>query len=249
MPAAPDWMAVRGEWISLLLVAALLTLAVRPLSRLLELPRDELGDLFWNGALAFVVIGRLVYVAIESPEALTDPLVLIRIQGGIEPIAGIAAAGAVLGWRTRRLPADRPIWLGAAAAGFAISVIGYDLACIARDACTGAEAPAPFGFAMSGLSETRVATPLLEAALLLVAGGLLLSSSLAAHRGLIALAGVAALVRVVLTPLSVVGTDALGVESVLFALVGVATIAFALRGTSALPQATASEAAIDARRF
>ena len=128
-------------------------------------------------------------------------------------------------------------------------MIGYDLACIARDACTGAEAPAPFGFAMSGLSETRVATPLLEAALLLVAGGLLLSSPLAAHRGLIALAGVAALVRVALTPLSVVGTDALGVESVLFALVGVAAIAFALRGGSASRRATASEVSIDAQRL
>lgn len=227
MPAAPDWMAVRGEWISLLLIAATLTLSVRPLSNLIVLPRSELGDLFWNAGLAFVVVGRLAYVALESPEALTDPLVLIRIQGGIEPLAGLVAIGALLAWRTRRDPASRLTWLAAAAAGLAVTVVTYDLACVARDGCTGIEAPAPLGFAMSDLSETRLATPLIEAALLLLAAGALLSSPLSARRGLIVLAGIAALLRVAFTPLSILGTDALGLETVVFAVLGLALLVIA----------------------
>lgn len=243
MPAVPDWIAVRGEWVSLLIVAAALAISVRPLSGLLQLPRNELGDLFWNGGLAFVVGGRLVYVAVESPEALTDPLVLIRIQGGIEPIAGLAAVSAVLASRTRQTPGARLPWLAATAAGLALTVVAYDLACVARDACTGAEAPAPFGFAMSGLSETRVATPLIEAALLLVAGGLLLSSPIPTTRGLLTLGGIAALTRVALTPLSVLGTDAFGVDSVIFLLVGVAALAAAARGSDP-PRAPTEPAAV-----
>lgn len=235
-------MVVRGEWISLLIVAALLALSVRPLSGLLRLPRNELGDLFWNGALAFVIVGRLTYVTIESPDALTDPLVLIRIQGGIEPFAALLGVGAVLAWRTRDTPEARLTWLAAAAGGLALTVISYDLACVARDGCTGIEAPAPLGFAMSGLSETRMATPLVEATLLLLAAGALLSSTLVARRGLIALAGAAALLRVAFTPLSVRGTDAIGLETLLFALVGLAAITVAVRDreSTATAEPTAS---------
>lgn len=243
MPAVPDWKAVRGEWISLLLVAAILAMSVRPLSDVLRLPRSELGDLFWNGGLAFVLVGRIVYVAIESPEALTDPLVLIRIQGGIEPLIGLAAVGAVFAWRTRRTEADaRLTWLAAVAAGLSLTVISYDVACIARDGCAGIEAPAPLGFGMSGLSETRMATPLIEAALLLLVAGALLASDLRARRGLLALASVAALARVAFTPLSVLGRDAIGLETVLFAVLGVAVLAIAVGDRAAVPEPAPAEA-------
>lgn len=233
MPSVPDWIAIRGEWASLLIIAGVLMLSTRSLSRLLGLPRNELGDLFWNGALAFVIIGRLAYVAIEAREALTDPLVLIRIQGGIEPFAGVLAAGAVLAWRTRADASSRLTWLAAAAGGLAVTAVIYDIACVARDACYGTEAPAPLGFAMSDLSETRLATPLIQAALLTLAAGALLSSGLSPRRALIGLGGVAALSRVVFTPLSVLGTDALGLESVLFALLGVAAVALAFADRTA----------------
>ena len=164
MPAIPDAVAIRGEWISLLIVAVVLAASARPLSGMLALPRNEVGDLFWNGGVAFVVVGRLVYVALESPEALTDPLVLIRIQGGIEPIAGVAAVAAVLAWRTRRDAASRIVWLALASAGLVVATTTYDLSCVARDACYGIDAPAPLGFAMADLSDTRLATPLIEAA-------------------------------------------------------------------------------------
>ena len=185
MPGMPDAVAVRGEWISLLIVAVVLAASVRPLSQMLRLPQGDVGDLFWNGGLAFVVVGRLAYVGLESSEALTDPLVLIRIQGGIEPLAGLLGAGAILAWQTRYDPASRQTWLAAFAAGLVITVVTYDVACVARDACYGTTAPAPLGFAMSGLSETRLATPLIEAASLLLAAGALFSSALGVSRSLI----------------------------------------------------------------
>ena len=240
MPAVADAIAVRGEWISLLIIAVALTASVRPLTRMLELPRNEIGDLFWNGSLAFVVVGRLVYVALESPEVLTDPLVLIRIQGGIEPLAGLLGVAAVLAWRTRHDPASKWKWLAAAAGGLAVLAIVYDLSCVARDACYGATAPAPLGFAMSGLSDTRMATPLIEGAALLLAAGVLLSSNLGARRSLIALAGVAAIARVAFTPLSVLGPDALGLETVLFSLLAIAAAGLAARDPASKPIAAAS---------
>ena len=232
MPAVPDFVATRGEWISLLLVALALLLAVRPVSDLLAIPRSEVGDLFWTAGLAFVVVGRLAYVALGSPEALTDPLLLVRIQGGIEPLAGLLGIGVVLAWRTWRDSTRRLTWLAAAAAGLAITVIVYDLGCVARDGCSGAAAPPPLGFALSGLSETRLATPLLEAALLLLVAGALFSSELGVRRSLIALAGLAAIAHAAFAPLSVRGTEAIGIETGLFAALGVAAIAVALRDRS-----------------
>ena len=85
----------------------------------------------------------------------TSPLVLVRIQGGIEPLAGLCGVGAVLAWRVWRDGTSGLTWLAAASAGLTITVIVYDLGCVARDACAGAYAPAPLGFAMSGLSESR----------------------------------------------------------------------------------------------
>jgi hypothetical protein len=82
---------------------------------------------------------------------------------------------------------------------------------------------------MSDLSDTRLATPLIEASLLLLAAGALLSAPLAPRRALLALGGLAALLRVALTPLSVLGTDALGIETAFFAALGVALLAVAVR--------------------
>jgi len=250
MPSVPDAVAIRGEWLSLLIVAVALWWSARPLSGLLRLPNEELGDLFWYGGLAFVGVGRLGYVALESPEALTDPLVLIRIQGGIEPLLGLLGVLGVLAWRTRREPALRLTWLAAASGGLVVAAIGYDVACLGRDACFGATAPAPFGFAMSGLSETRLATPLIEAALLLLLSGAVLSSGVASsrsgvRRGLIALGGVAALSRVALTPLSVLGTEALGLESVLFAILGVGALVVAWRDDGGEPAVVRAETATE----
>ena len=223
MSEVVDFVTLRGEYVSLFLVAGALALAGRRVATLLRLPPGEVGDLFWNVGIAFVVVARLGYLAIESPDSLLDPLVLIRLQGGLQPFLGVLAAVAVVGWRTRGehgLSEARLGWLAVAAAGFVIATVTYDAACVARDACYGAEAPAPFGFAMSGLSATRMATPLMEATLLLIGTGLLFASRLSSAQALLALGGVAALLRAALTPASVRGMAAVGAETLAFVVLG-----------------------------
>jgi prolipoprotein diacylglyceryltransferase len=240
-----DFLRPRGEYVSLFVVAGLLVLAVRPTSELLALPRDRLGDLFWYGGLAFVVAGRVAFLAVEAPASLLDPLVLIRIQGGIAPLAGAIAALAVTSWRARRDLEASGRWLAAGAAGLAIAALGYDLACPLRDACFGAQAPPPLGFRMSGLADTRLATPLLEAAALLVvlAGTVRWLPRLAPGAAALGLLAALALLRAAFTPLSVRGLDAAGVETALLVAAGVALTVAAIvaqRRQTAAPEETAA---------
>ena len=144
MIAPPEFIQVRGEYASLIVAGLLLWVSAGPLSRLLGIERRGLVDLFWNGGVAFLVGGRLVYLFVESPTTLTDPFVVVRFQGGIEPLAGAAAAGVMVLWRARSFE-NRWAWLTAGAAGLGITTVGYDLACLLRDACFGATAPPPLG--------------------------------------------------------------------------------------------------------
>lgn len=230
MSGVIDFVQLRGEYASMLAAAVLLVLAVRPVARLLALPRQQVGDLFWNGGVAFVVAGRLAYLALESPRTLLDPIVLIRLQGGIEPFAGVAGIVAVLAWRIRRRGGELWPWATAAAVGLTLATIGYDLACVLRDACYGAITPAPLGFLMAGLSETRLATPLVEAALLLAALSALLAAAPRLRPGMLALSLVAALalLRAALTPASVRGWEAAGVEALALIALAVAALVASL---------------------
>ena len=230
MSGVIEFVQLRGEYASIFAAAALFVLAARPVTRLLALPRREVGDLFWNGGVAFVVAGRLAYLALESPQTLLDPIVLIRIQSGIEPLAGVAAVVAVLAWRVRRRGGALWPWATAAAVGLTLAVIGYDLACVLRDACYGATAPSPLGFHMAGLGETRVATPLVEAAVLLAVLSAMLAAAPRLRPGIAALSLVAALalLRAALTPASVLGREAVGVETLVLVALGVGALAAAL---------------------
>ncbi len=225
-----EFVQLRGEYASMLVVAVLLALAARPVARLLALPRNELGDHFWNGGVAFVVAGRLAYLALESPQTLIDPLVLIRLQGGIEPLAGVAGVAAVLAWRVRRRGAELWPWATAAAVGVTLAVIGYDLACVLRDACYGATVSTPLGFQMSGLSEPRVATPLLEAAVMLaILSALLAAAPRFGVRALaLSLVAALALLRAALTPASALGLETVGVETLLLVALGAGAVATAI---------------------
>ena len=225
-----EFVQLRGEYASMLVVAVLLALAARPVARLLALPRNELGDHFWNGGVAFVVAGRLAYLALESPQTLIDPLVLIRLQGGIEPLAGVAGVAAVLAWRVRRRGGELWPWATAAAVGVTLAVIGYDLACVLRDACYGATVSTPLGFQMSGLSEPRVATPLIEAAVMLaILSALLAAAPRFGVRALaLSLVAALALLRAALTPASALGLEAVGVETLLLVALGVGAVATAI---------------------
>lgn len=227
MSAVIDFIQLRGEYASLVVVGLLLWAASRPIARLLGLSRGDVTDVFWNAGVAFLVAGRLAYVALQSPRTLFDPLVLIRLPGGVDPLAGALAVAAVIAWRQRRA-GGRWLWATVGASGLAVATVGYDLACLLRDACYGTTAPSPFGFRMSGFSEPRLATPLIEAALLLalLAVVVAFAGRLRPRAVALLLVGVLPLVRAALTPASALGTGAVGVDTaVLVALGAVALVA------------------------
>lgn len=226
----PEAITARGEMISLLVAAVVLVLAVRPLAVLSGLPRSLVGDLFWGSAVAFIVVGHAAYLAIAAPTSLLDPFVLVRVQSGVEPLAGAVAVMAAWWWYTRRRPEARARGALVLAAGLVLATASYDGACVLRDACYGAPAPAPLGFPMAGLADDRMATSLLEAAVLLA----MLAAAVTGWRRLPAtalsawlIAGLA-LARVAFTPLSVAGGDAVDARTALTLAVGIAALAVAL---------------------
>ncbi|MEZ4552786.1 MAG: hypothetical protein R3B59_02670 [Dehalococcoidia bacterium] len=240
MSGVVEFVQVRGEYVSFFLVLAMLWASGGTIARLVGLPRRAVGDLTFNGAVAFVAVGRLGYLATEAPRSLLDPLVVIRFQAGIEPLVGAAAVAAVAAWQTRGQDAVAR-WgvAGAASIGLAVATVGYDVTCVVRDACYGAAAPAPFGFEMSGLSEPRIATPLVEATLLMAAGAVLLriGGRLTVATAALLL-GTLALTRAALTPASALGVEAVGLETVVLVVVGILAVGWAIvlggRGTAAV---------------
>ena len=62
-----DFIYLRGEYVSLFLVAGTLALSGKHVATLLRLPRSEVGDLFWNAGIAFVVVARLGFLVTDSP--------------------------------------------------------------------------------------------------------------------------------------------------------------------------------------
>ena len=225
----PDAITLRGEMASLFTVALVLLLAVRPVAALCGLDRSLVGDLFWGAGVAFVLVGHVAYLAVIAPGSLIDPFVLIRVQSGIEPLAGAAASSAVWWWFALRRAAVRA-WLAVAlASGLVLATVAYDGACVLRDACFGAPAPPPLGFPMAGLADARIATPLVEAAVLLA----LLAAVVRVWRRLDAftlaasIIGVLAVVRVAFTPLSVAGRDAVDARTAITLAAGLAALAVA----------------------
>jgi len=215
MSAVIDFVQLRAEYASLGLVFLALYLSSGVVARLLGTGRDRVGDLFFNGTIAFVAAGRLWWLAVESPRSLVDPVVLVQVQTGIEPLAGVAGVLALAAWQARGR-AERPLLvLAAVAAGLAIATVVYDAACPLRDACYGAPASAPWGFRMSGLADTRLATPLIEAAIIMLALAAVvrwLPTLGVEAAGLLLLAALA-VIRAALTPLSVLESDAVGLET------------------------------------
>lgn len=222
MSSLLDALYLRGEFVSLVVVLVVLWVAAPRVASLIALPRAPIGSLYSDSVIVFVVSGRVAYLLAESPETLLDPLVAIRVQGGIDPLWGAVATLAVLAWAARRQGAAAYWPLATAwALGLAIAVAAYDLSCPLRDACYGARAEPPLGFRMSGLADTRLATPALEGALLLaLLGALVLTwrrwrAGVAAH----VLVGGVALLRLGLAPLSATGWSGWGAEEAALAVV------------------------------
>ncbi len=201
----PTWLVDRGEIVSFVLVTLALVLSARVVARVTGSSDGPVEDVYWTGGILFLVVGRLLHVATISPALLTDIPVLIRFPDGIDPLGGATAALAWALWKSRGA-ADAPLW-AAAVAGMVLAAATYDLSCFAREACYGIPAPAPFGFPMHGLAESRLPTPLIEGALLLALLGVAtqrLNRWPVARLGWGLLASLA-LVRLAMLPLTVQG--------------------------------------------
>lgn len=227
MGPIPDAIVVRGEIVSAVIAVVALMVSARPLATLLGLPRAAVSDLYFNGAIVFIVAGRVVYLLLEARDSLFDPLVAVQIQTGVEPLAGAIAVLLLGAWEvSNRRDAVWPLVAGVSL-GLVLATIVYDASCIVRDACYGAPAPAPLVFRMSGLADTRLATPLVEAAVLLAGLSLFLRVwpwlSWPA-RAAFPFAGVAIL-RGAFTPLSVFEAEAVGVRAYGTILAGVVAVA------------------------
>lgn len=224
----PTWLVDRGEVVSFVLVTLALVLSVRVVARVTGSSDGSVEDVYWTGGILFLVVGRLLHLATISPALLTDLPVLIRFPDGIDPLGGAAAALAWALWRSRGASTAASLWT-AAVAGVAIAAVSYDLSCFAREACYGVEAPEPFGFPMHGLAESRLPTPLIEAALLVALLALVTQRldrwpMVRVGWGLLASL---ALVRLAMLPLTVPGVTA--VDAILLALVALTATGLAAR--------------------
>jgi hypothetical protein len=222
-----DFVQLRAEYVSLGLVFLVLYASAGAVARLIGAERDRVSDLFFSGTIAFVVAGRLWWLAAQSPGSLIDPLVLVQVQTGLEPLAGAAGVLLLASWQTRGRRDEMWLALPVVGAGLALATVVYDGACPLRDACYGAPAPAPWGFRMSGLADTRLATPLIEAAIIMLALGALVRSLpvIGERRAGMFLLAALALTRAALTPLSVFERDAVGLETAILAVAAAGLVA------------------------
>ena len=223
----PTWLVDRGEVVSFVLVTLALVLSARVVARVTGSSEGAVEDVYWTGGILFLVVGRLLHLATISPTLLTDLPLLIRFPDGVDPLGGAVAALAWALWRSRGA-SDASLWT-AAVAGVAIAAVSYDLSCFAREACYGIPAPAPVGFPMHGLAESRLPTLLIEGALMLAILGLVtqrLDRWPVARLGWALLASLA-LVRLAMLPLTVPGVTP--VDAILLAVVALAATGLAAR--------------------
>lgn len=233
----PAWVVERGEALSFLLVVVLLMLSARIVARVLGVTSRLVDDQVFWGILIFLIAGRLTHVALTTPALLADPMVVIRFTDGLQPLAGAAGVLAWSWWRGRSRQSFGAHW-GVAACGLVIASVAYDLGCPIREACMGTTAPAPWGIPLHGLTEPRLPTPLIEAIVLL----LVLAVAVRvygrwrpARMGWALLAALAT-TRLMLTPLSAGGADA--VVMAILAVTVTVTAVLAWRADEELPSAT-----------
>jgi len=206
----PEWWLDRGEVVSFVVVILMLVLSARAVARTLGVSSGVVEDQFWWGGLAFLVMGRLGYVMLATPELLLDVVVLIRFADGVDPVVGAAASLVVIAWRGRGEGRPELAMRGlVAVVGLMLASVAYGLACPLREACFGATTSTPWGFPMHGLAEPRFATPLIESVVLLAVLAVTVRyvGRLSMERMGWGLLAALAVVRVAMMPISASGVD------------------------------------------
>lgn len=225
----PTWLIERGEAASFVIVTAALAVSARVIARVTGASARLVEDVYWTGALLFLAVGRLAFVATNSPGLITDVAVLIRFTDGVDPLGGALAA---LGWSLRKSRGglDGPLW-ASSVAGLVLAAAVYDLACPVRASCYGIAVTPPLGFSMHGLAEPRLPTPVIEAAVLLVLLGIMtrLLERWTAQRVAWALLTSLIVTRLAALPLTVQGVPP--VDAVILSVAALVTAFLAMRST------------------
>jgi len=229
----PEWWLDRGEVVSFAVVIVVLVLSARVVARALGVSAGVVEDQFWWGGLAFLVAGRLGYVALATPELLLDVVVLIRFADGVDPVVGAAASLGVIAWRGRGEGRSELAMRGlVAVVGLMLASVAYGLACPLREACFGATTSTPWGFPMHGLAEPRFATPLIESVLLLAVLAVMVRyvGRWSMERTGWALLAALVVVRVAMMPISASGVDVAFAFLLLVVAMGSAVLAWRAGG-------------------
>lgn len=135
-------------------------------------------DVAVGPALAGLVVGRLVTLALDDPNSIGSLADMVIVRSGVEFWPGVAAATVVLAWAARRNGRPPVRSIGAIAPLAIVGYAGYEAACLFRDGCFGPAAPV--GLRPPGLSTTMLPIGLFMAAVL-VAGAIVIRSM--SHRG------------------------------------------------------------------
>lgn len=124
-------------------LAAALLLAVAPArlvgawaGRSLSLDRGTVSDVAWWGGSAFVVTGRLAWLALH-PRTLAYPIDVIRLTQGMVTSIGVVGAAAALLLLVRRRGASLDDVGIVAAIMAATAFLGWQAACGFQDRCGG----------------------------------------------------------------------------------------------------------------
>lgn len=132
----------------------------------------DVWDALITGAMAGLVVGRLVAMGRGGVNPVTNPGDILIVRAGVDTIAATGTALVGFGFMVRR----DLWWMADSAAPAAVAgLAGWHAGCLVRDACLGTPSDLPFAVAQAGSNITRhpveiyAALLLLGVALLLIA--------------------------------------------------------------------------------
>ncbi len=132
----------------------------------------DVWDALITGAMAGLVVGRLVAMGRGGVNPVTNPGDILIVRAGVDTIAATAAALVGFGFMVRR----DLWWMADSAAPAAVAgLAGWHAGCLVRDACLGTPSDLPFAVAQAGSNITRHPVEIYAALLLLGVAVLLIA--------------------------------------------------------------------------
>ncbi|MEE9298427.1 MAG: prolipoprotein diacylglyceryl transferase family protein [Acidimicrobiia bacterium] len=132
----------------------------------------DVWDALITGAMAGLVVGRLVAMGRGGVNPVTNPGDILIVRAGVDTIAATVTALVGFGFMVRR----DLWWMADSAAPAAVAgLAGWHAGCLVRDACLGTPSDLPFAVAQTGSNITRHPVEIYAALLLLGVAVLLIA--------------------------------------------------------------------------